>query len=47
MRPCYAHRQISGVEGGISLSSSGLSLSFSVTDGYNKEWYPNAKTATI
>lgn len=45
MRPCYAHRQISGVEGGLFLSSSGLSLSFDVTDGYVIEWYPIAKTA--
>lgn len=47
MRPCYAHRQVSGIEGGISLSTSGINISFSVTNGYSKEWYPNAKTATL
>ena len=47
MRPCYAHKQIASGDISISLSKNGLDLSFSISTGYVKEWYPNAKTATL
>ena len=48
MRPCYAHRQVLGSgDAGISVSVSGVSISFGITTGYSIEWSPNAKTATL
>lgn len=46
-RPCYAHQDVQ-IGGGIGLSlGAGVSLSFEVTRGFTREWYPNAKSASL
>lgn len=47
-RPCYAHQEVQ-ISGGIglSISISGASVSFNVSNGFTREWYPNAKSGNL
>lgn len=47
-RPCYAHQDVQ-IGGGIGLSIgvSGIGISFDISRGFTREWYPNAKSASL